>query len=212
VPHKTALLQLFPVKDLGGVHDGDATVEGASLDRIQAAGDTLLFEMFPDGADNLLADFERTCALTPSAADTYQARRDRVIAKLRARGGLSIAYFTQAASALGYNPPEYLELEGGGFLLTDPGGARILLEPLQNFVIEELPPNSTDPGVPEGASGTPATIFIWRIHILGQPVYQFRAGESCAGERLLDWASQTGVEGIFQDLKPAHTMLIFAYA
>ena len=62
------------------------------------------------------------------------------------------------------------------------------------------------------STGTPATIFIWRIHILGQPVYQFRAGESCAGERLLDWASQTGVEGIFQDLKPAHTMLIFAYA
>lgn len=52
----------------------------------------------------------------------------------------------------------------------------------------------------------------WRITISGQPTYEFYAGESCCDELLLDWPSQTAVEGLFQDLKPAHSRLIIAYS
>jgi len=51
----------------------------------------------------------------------------------------------------------------------------------------------------------------WRITFSGYPVYEFYAGDSCSGELLLDWDNQTAVEGIFQDLKPAHSRLICAY-
>ena len=52
----------------------------------------------------------------------------------------------------------------------------------------------------------------WRITFQGRPIYEFRADESCAEELLLDWDVQTAAEGIFEDLKPAHSRLIFAYA
>jgi uncharacterized protein YmfQ (DUF2313 family) len=100
--HKDVLLQLFPLKNLGGVHDGDATVEGASLDRVQAAIFALLAEMFPDTASVTIGDWERVCAVTPGPADPLQTRRNRVVAKLQARGGLSIAYYVAFAAALGY--------------------------------------------------------------------------------------------------------------
>jgi len=70
--------------------------------------------------------------------------------------------------------------------------------------IEELPPNVEGHGE--------ESIFIWRIHVAGTPVYYFRAGESRAGERLCWWPAATALEGLFQDIKPAHTQLIFAYA
>jgi uncharacterized protein YmfQ (DUF2313 family) len=55
------------------------------------------------------------------------------------------------------------------------------------------------------------SIFIWTITAGEQESIQFECGVSCAGERLLDWESQTALEGLFQDLKPAHTMLIIGY-
>lgn len=56
-------------------------------------------------------------------------------------------------------------------------------------------------------------IFVWRVTVAGDtPVYYFRAGESAAGERLLWWPTLTAIEGLFEDVKPAHTLLIFAYS
>lgn len=53
---------------------------------------------------------------------------------------------------------------------------------------------------------------VWRITFHDQPIYEFRASESCAEELLLDWEDATAAEGLFQDLKPAHSRLIIAYA
>ena len=59
-----------------------------------------------------------------------------------------------------------------------------------------------------GAEG----IFRWRITFTGTPLYYFRAGQSRAGERLVDGPLATAMEGIFTELKPAHTQVIFSYA
>jgi uncharacterized protein YmfQ (DUF2313 family) len=70
--------------------------------------------------------------------------------------------------------------------------------------IEELLGN-TDGYGPEG-------IFRWRVTFTGTPLYYFRAGQSIAGERLVDGPVATALEGLFTDLKPAHTLIIFAYS
>ncbi len=74
------------------------------------------------------------------------------------------------------------------------------------ITVEELPANAT--GFEEEGA---VSIFIWRITVADAPVYYFRAGESEAGERLFDWDDDNLMETMFEDLKPAHTMLIWAY-
>jgi uncharacterized protein YmfQ (DUF2313 family) len=54
-------------------------------------------------------------------------------------------------------------------------------------------------------------IFRFRLTFTNTPLYYFRAGQSRAGERLVDGPVATALEGLFTDSKPAHTMVIFAY-
>lgn len=54
-------------------------------------------------------------------------------------------------------------------------------------------------------------IFRWRITFTGTPLVYFRAGQSRAGDRLVDGPVVDALEGLFEDLKPAHTQVIFAY-
>jgi len=100
--------------------------------------------------------------------DTLQARRNSLIAKIRATGGLSVPYFTSLALALG-------------------------------MVVD----------IQEKVDGNPN---VWRIALPATSDYLFRAGESYAGDRLLYWGTNAGIEGVFDDLKPAHTRVIYAYA
>jgi uncharacterized protein YmfQ (DUF2313 family) len=101
VLHKDVLRLLFPL-ELGGVFDDDIAIEGNHLDDAGTSAATLLDEMFPDEADGLLSSWERVTGVTPEAGDSLQTRRDRVVAQLRARGGLSREYFTGLAEALGH--------------------------------------------------------------------------------------------------------------
>jgi uncharacterized protein YmfQ (DUF2313 family) len=71
------------------------------------------------------------------------------------------------------------------------------------FTIEELLANTDGLGS-EG-------IFRWRLTFTGTPLVYFRAGQSRAGDRLIDGPVATALEGIFTDLKPAHTQVIYAY-
>jgi len=54
-------------------------------------------------------------------------------------------------------------------------------------------------------------IFRWRITFTGMPLVYFRAGQSRAGDRLVLVSVADALEGLFTDLKPAHTQVIFAY-
>lgn len=54
-------------------------------------------------------------------------------------------------------------------------------------------------------------MFRWRVTFTATPLYYFRAGQSRAGERLVDGPVATAMEGLLTELKPAHTQVIFAY-
>ena len=173
ITHAHVLKLLFPV-DLEGYFEKDIMLEGTHLDAVQAKAEEILREIFPDRADKMLPDWERVCGLMPGTSDTLQMHRDRVIAKLRERGLLSLPYFASIATSLGYT-----------------------------FTIEELIAGTDGTG-DEG-------IFRWRVTFTETPLYWFRAGQSRAGERLVDGPVATALEGLFTELKPAHTQIIFAY-
>ncbi|MDP3048907.1 MAG: DUF2313 domain-containing protein [Thermodesulfovibrionales bacterium] len=180
--HKNVLKLLFPI-DLGGDFEKDIELEGEHLDASQARAETLLNEMFPHGAYELLASWERVCGLTPGTEEPLQLRRDKVIRKLRELGGLSRAYFIQLAAAIGYSVTIEEDLP---FMC---GWSEVGVDPLN---VEE-------------------SIFTWRVNVAGQPVYEFRCGESLCGERLLWWPGVIEIENIFNELKPAHTFVYFIY-
>ena len=71
--------------------------------------------------------------------------------------------------------------------------------------IEELPKNSPGFG--------PESIWVWRVHVptAQEQVDYFTAGDSAAGDLLTDWASSATLEGIINELKPAHTEVLFVY-
>lgn len=181
--HKTVLKQLFPI-ELGETHDRDMTVEGDHLDKVQASAEILLANIFPDTAFELLYDWERVLGLSPDADASISARMAACVAKFREVGGLSIPYFTQLAAAMGYT-------------------------------IEIVEPQPFMAGI--GAAGDTIydadIIWCWRVDIqdASVPVFYFRAGESGAGDPIMSFGA-TVIEGVFEDLKPAHTFVYFRYA
>jgi uncharacterized protein YmfQ (DUF2313 family) len=175
------LKHLFPI-DLSGVHQADIEHDARLLSAAQGRAETLLVEMFANGADELLPDWERVLGLIPGSDDPLQVRRDGAVRKIREQGGLSRYYFIGLAAAMGYT----VEIE----------------EPVPSMAdwlaaSDELMPQEIE--------------HQWGVAISGQPLYEFRAGESVAGERLLWWSSQSILEGIFLSLKPAHTAVYFNY-
>jgi len=176
-----ALRLLMPI-ELGGDHDADLDLDAKHLDTAQANADTLLREMFPDTAVWLLTDWERVLGLTPGTSDPLQLRRNQVVRKIRARGGLSRAYFISLAQSLGY------EIE----------------------IVEPVPFMAGWGRAGDRLYGQ-AICSQWGVRILNQPIYKFRAGQSVAGERLTWWAPQTMIEDIIKELKPAHTFVYFIY-
>ncbi len=180
--HKDTLKLLFPI-ELQGYFEKDIELEGKHLDNAQNRAEQLLNEMFPDGAYELLPDWERVCGFMPSADDPLQLRKDRVIKKLGEIGGLSRAYFINLASSLGYT-----------------------------ITIEELRPFMAGWGRAGDTLYIYESLWIWRVKVSGQSLYYFRVGQSVAGERLLWWPAQTVLEDLLKELKPAHTFVFFDYS
>lgn len=182
--HSDALKLLFPL-ELVGVYEQDIELEGIHLDKSESDAQELLAEMFPDGANELLPDWERVCGLVPAADEPLQARRNAVLRQLRSRGGLSRAYFIALAANMGFT-----------------------------ITIQELQPFMAGIGSSGDIVYLPRVIFIWQISTPGRsPAYSFISGQSASGERLLWWSVtyQPALETIFQKLKPAHTAVIFNY-
>jgi uncharacterized protein YmfQ (DUF2313 family) len=80
-------------------------VTGEFFDNIQ---DVMMFvktQIIPydSTVDGTLTDFERFYRLFPAVSDTLSMRRDRIIAAIRASGGLNISYFYRIANSFGYS-------------------------------------------------------------------------------------------------------------
>lgn len=164
--HKDTLKLLFPL-EFGGVFDQDIELEGKQFDDAQVNAELLLLEFFPQTATSSIADWERYLGVSTIDGDTLQTRQQRVIAKLRSRGGLSLLYFTAFAQTMGYD-----------------------------VKIENLEIGS----------------FQWTVTVSNAvPVVYFRAGQSLSGDNLITGDIVNSIEGIFQELKPAYTEVIFNY-
>jgi uncharacterized protein YmfQ (DUF2313 family) len=180
--HKHVLKLLLPL-ELGATHDQDLALEGDLLDQAQAGAGLLLKNVFADSTYELLSDWERVLALVPEDDASVTARVAACVAKLRELGGLSIPYFIQLAEAMGYE-------------------------------IEIFEPQPFMAGV--GMAGYPVyiagIIWCWRVDVQEEeyPAYYFRAGQSGAGDPLMDFGL-LDLETVFNELKPAHTFVYFTY-
>lgn len=174
----------FP-RERGSTLDALLDALAIELARIDARGDQLMIEAIPFTTTELLPDWERVAGLPDSCsgllADTLQQRRADLVAKLAARGGQSRAYFIAVALAL-------------GFVIT----------------IEEFFPfrvGLSEVGAPLNGGDWS---FTWRINAPETTITLFRTGPSNVGEPLADWGNDT-LECRMNKLKPAHTILLFAY-
>ncbi|WP_140918461.1 YmfQ family protein [Limnobaculum xujianqingii] len=178
-------LLLPPVSydDKGPRISAELAAEGAQLDAVKAKSIEILSAVTPFNAGNLLADWERVYGLVIHAEATYQERLSRVLAKMAETGGLSIPYFINLAAAMGYD-----------------------------ITIDELQPFRVSANRCGDTLYTEDIIWVWRVNILNSeiPTYHFRTGASGAGERLLAFGDSQ-LETVFNDLKPAETLCIFAY-
>ncbi|WP_175892395.1 YmfQ family protein [Burkholderia cepacia] len=161
----------------------ELTAEGNALDAALAGADAIADSVTPFRAFALLPDYERLLAIVPSPDATIQQRIATVIAKLNEIGGLSIPYFIRLAESLGYS-----------------------------ISIVEPQPFRVDSGRIDDAIFDEDVIYQWEVDVSGTPevVYYFRVGQSAVGERLLSFSDPI-LESVFQDLKPAHTFVYFAY-
>jgi len=179
--HRDSLKLLFPT-EIVGVFDDDIALEGKHLDAAQVSAEGLLEEMFPDRTYNLLTDWERVCGLIPETDAPLQMRRNAVVKKLRELGGLSKPYFIALAASFGWT------ITIDEFLPFMPGWSRA-----GDWINDEL------------------VRWIWRVNVDGYAIYSFRAGMSVTGELLTWWTGNDALEALIEELKPAHTAVIFNY-
>lgn len=156
----------------------------AELARLDGRAHDLVEEADPRTAVELVADWERLLGLPDPCAGqavTLQERRERVVQKLTTLGGQSRAYFIAVAAAL-------------GFAIT----------------IEEFRPFRAS----MSSAGDPVCDedwwFVWRVHGPEQTIRDFRVSASVTGEPLRNWGNQI-LECVLARLKPAHTLVQFAY-
>jgi uncharacterized protein YmfQ (DUF2313 family) len=135
-----------------------------------------------------LADWERALGLPDECsnlATTIQERRLAVVAKYLNEGGQSKAYFQALAQAYGYT---------------------VTIEEFRPFVC-----GFGQCGVTPLMGGAEVR-FYWRVKVTGPRATYFRVGVSQVGtDPLLKISRAEDLECIYNKLKPAHTILIFAY-
>lgn len=165
----------------------DALLDGLSIElvRADAHGTRLVGEANPISTSELLADWERVAGLPDKCAGTLertlQGRRNALVAKLSSTGGQSPAYFISVAQALGYS-----------------------------ISIEEFRPFRAGRSEAGDSLTNGDWVFAWRVRAPSVTIIAFRAGRSAAGEPLRSWGSDA-LECKLNQLKPAHTILLFAY-
>jgi len=175
------ILKLLFPAEIVGECEADIETEGAQLDAVQTSAEDVLNEMFADVTYRLLTSYERAYGLTPEDGDPLQVRRRALLRKMREIGGLSRAYFIGIAASYG------IEITIDEFMPFMCGWNR-----------------AGDSLAPE------EVIWLWQVNAPETTEYYFRAGESVAGERLGWWMAGI-LEAIFEELKPAHTKILFTY-
>ncbi|EKN3498316.1 YmfQ family protein [Yersinia enterocolitica] len=163
--------------------NAEIQAEGNTLDAASLLANAVLGGVTPFYANSLLADWERVLDITAEPEASYQQRLQVVLIKLSESGGLSIPYFKRIAASAGYQ-----------------------------ITIDELEPFRAGVNRAGDSLMVPEVIWVWRVNVFGSKTqtFRFRAGISAAGERLSSF-SDTVIETVFNNLKPAHTFCYFTY-
>ncbi|WFX01693.1 YmfQ family protein [Citrobacter braakii] len=178
-----SLLPAFSYDPNGKYLSAELQAEANLMDTVRVSAARALGSITPFYSSMTLSDWERVYELTPRDGATQQERRENVLVKMAATGGLSIPYFTSLAASLGYTITitEPLAFQAG----VNRAGDRLFVEGMR---------------------------WVWQVNVLGNgvPKYRFRAGASAAGEPLLAFGVSI-LESTFKDLKPAFTDCYFTY-
>lgn len=148
------------------------------------SNNNLLVDAFPATAVQLLPEWESALGLPdPCAGEspTLSGRQAQVVARLTNSGGQSVPYFTVYAAALGYT-----------------------------VTVTEYTPFRMGQQRMGCQLGTQDWAFTWQINAPAQTITYFRMGQSYMGESLASWGNAV-LECELTALKPAHTILNFAY-
>ncbi|NTZ40652.1 DUF2313 domain-containing protein [Enterobacter sp. JMULE2] len=157
--------------------------EAAVMDTVRASARRVLDSITPFYATVTLSDWERIYELAPRDGATIQERRQNVLVRMAATGGLSIPYFINLAASLGYT-----------ITITEPRAFQTGINRCGDRLYVE------------------GMRWVWQVNVLGAstPRYRFRCGSSAAGEPLLAFGESV-LETTFKDLKPAFTDCYFTY-
>lgn len=157
----------------------------AELLRVFERARQLLQESWPLTAVELLDDWEKELGLPrdcwPSGT-TNEQRQSAIYQLLTLQGGASVSFFIELARQLGFQ-----------------------------ISIKEFTGVSFRAGISRAGDAIDnAGNYYWQVSVVNWSVERFRAGISTAGTPLVKWSS-TGLECLFEKLKPAHTVLQFVY-
>ena len=176
-----------PASTLMQLVRGQAEIWGGVVD--PRAADLLQIETDPRYTLQLLAEWERAYGLPDPCIPVVQTlteRRAALAQKIAMQGGQSRAFFIGVAASLGY-AITIKEYRAAQFGLSSFGGLRGRLNP-------------------------PAFRFVWTVTVLGNRLTRARFGVTSFGrDPLLAIRRAEDLECIFRRLKPAHTLLFFAY-
>jgi len=156
-----------------------------SFQRSASRGAALLADAFPQRPLELLPEWEATLGLPDPCAGanpTIAQRQAAVLARFTADGGQTPAYFVAIAAALGF------VITITQFAPFRVGHSRVG-DPLCD------------------ASWSSA----WQVNAPADEITWFRVGQGAAGEPLAVW-NDAVLQCTLTEIKPAHTLLIFAYS
>lgn len=176
--------QAFPREAGTTLHD---LLDGMSIElaRVDGRGEALPAEANPLSTNELLSDWERVAGLpdkcSGSLEETLQGRRSALLTKLSSTGGQSPAYFIGLAASLGYA-----------------------------VTIEQFRPFRVGMSRAGDSLTNGAWVFTWIIRAPEVSLTDFSVGLSAVGEKLRTWGNDT-LECKINQLKPAHTIALFAY-
>lgn len=187
--HLAALQALLPTGPVWPRDSGStlaAVCRGVAIlvARVQARADALLVDSFPATTAELLPEWERSLGLPDTCVGddpSTQQRRARVLARLTARGGQSVPYFTAQAAALGFT------VDVQEFAVARAGLTR----------------------VGERLNGE-AWAHTFRIRAPAQTVTFAQSGLAKVGDPLASWGNQV-LTCTLARLAPAHTVIQFGY-
>lgn len=156
------------------------------LARVDARGDDLLREAFPDTTDELIIDWERVAGLPSDClADITQTkaqRRQVLVSKL---------------SDVGDNTPQ--------------GIIDIAAEAGYVVTVDEFSPFEAGHSAAGESISNDDWVFVLKINGPESTVTEFKVGESAVGEALRSWGNER-LECVILEKAHAHWVVLFAYA